>query len=264
MSDAVTPRGMPEPLLQGAPNFRDFGGYPSADGRRIRRSVLFRSSHLADLTDRDRAWLDEIGLRTIFDLRSRGERDLDPSACDHPSRTTHVFRPGHKRRLVDMALDYPATEAGVERLMLDFYAELPRTMAHVFGEILVRLADDPSPCIIHCSAGKDRTGMAVALVQAALGASRADMLHDYALTNHVPRSQKDMARSVQRQGSDTSLKAAYPPEAIARMMAADPAYLAAALDAIVSEHGGMDAYLETIGLTAAHRERLRDHLLEPA
>lgn len=248
----------------GANNFRDIGGYTCAAGRILRSGQVFRSDRLSALTPDDMAVLDGLSLRAIFDLRARREREADPTLWARAEVQTHVFRPGHKRRLIDMAADYPATAEGAQALMLDFYAELPRTMAHVFAEILQRISQGAFPCIIHCSAGKDRTGMAVALLLSALGCGREVIIADYAATAHAaPRLEAAMARSVVSDPAADRFRARYPAEAVAVMVAARPAYLAAALDAIDRDFGGMDAYLAGIGIDAATIARLRDHLLEP-
>ncbi len=249
--------------LYGASNFRDFGGYPGAGGRTIRWRRLFRSNKLSGLSEADGARLDSLGVRTVFDLRARAEREADPTAWSHPTLQVRTYRPGHKRRLVDMALEYPPTLEGVQALMHDFYAEMPFTMAHVFGEIIREVAQGASPCLVHCSAGKDRTGMAAALLQAALGAGREAIVADYELTNARPRPISDMARAVTPDARGGDLRARYPPEAIEAMMAADPAYIGAALDAIEARHGSLAGFIqEGLGVDAATVARLRTELLE--
>lgn len=206
--------------------------------------------------------MDLLGIKAIFDLRARREREADPTIWCGAGVETHVYRPGHKRRLVDMAMDYPATPDGAQALMLDFYGELPRTMGQVFADILMRISDGAFPCVIHCSAGKDRTGMAVALLLAALGCGRDAIIADYARSAQARRIEGAMARSVERDESVASFRTRYPAEARAVMTAASPAYIVAALDAIDRDHGGMDAYLDGIGVGGAIVARLRDTLLE--
>lgn len=265
MEGALLPQGLAERLigLEGARNFRDFGGYPIDGSGRIRRGRLYRSNRLSKLTPADLERLGALGITTIFDLRARREREADPTVWTDPSLTTHVFRPGHKRRLVDMALDYPPTLAGVQALMHDFYTEMPAAMGETFGAIIRHVAEGAEPCVIHCSAGKDRTGVAVALLLAALGADRAEIVADYAFTSAIPRRQAgDMARAVVRTGGDEEFRRRYPPEAIAAMMAADPAYIAAALDAIDRAHGSTAAYLASIGVDGDAVARLRTRLVD--
>ena len=161
-----------------------------------------------------------------------------------------------------MAQDYPATPAGAEALMRDFYAELPRTMAHVFGELLVRISQGAFPCIIHCSAGKDRTGMAVALLLAALGCGREAIVADYVASAHARRIEGAMVRSVVRDESVARFRARYPADALAVMTDARPDFILSALDAIDGDWGGMAPYLDGIGVTSPVVSRLRADLLE--
>lgn len=219
---------------------------------------------LSLLTKNDQIILDTLRIGSVFDLRARAERESDPTNWSATGAETFVFKPGHKRRLVDMAADYPPTPKGAEALMLDFYAALPRTMAHVFGEVLVRISEGAVPCIIHCSAGKDRTGMAVALLLSALGFDRHTILTDYAASSRVPRMEGAMARSVERDEAVSRFRARYPAEARAVMIEARPDYLVSALDAIEREPGGMKAYLAGIGANDAVIARLRSLLLEPS
>lgn len=249
--------------INGAVNFRDIGGDHSSGLAMVRSLCIFRSGRLSSLSAEDISVLSGLSLRAIFDLRSRREREADPTGWTGLGVEIHVFRPGHKRRLVDMAADYPATVAGAEALMLDFYAELPRTMAHVFGEILQRIANGAFPCIIHCSAGKDRTGMAVALLLSALGCDRETILADYAASSRARQLEGAMVRSMIRDPSVARFREQYPTDALAVMTAARPEYLLSALNAIEREYGGMNAYLAAIGVDETVMGRLRAQLLEP-
>lgn len=253
----------PHDVLPDILNFRDIGGIISDQANScVRHGLVFRSGRLSDLVENDLRLLGELGVTSIFDLRARREREADPTVWQGGGVEIHVFRPGHKRRLVDMAQDYPATPAGAEALMREFYAELPRTMAHVFGELLVRISQGAFPCIIHCSAGKDRTGMAVALLLAALGCGREAIVADYAASAHARRIEGAMVRSVVRDESVARFRARYPADALAVMTDARPDFILSALDAIDRDWGGMAPYLDGIGVTAPVVARLRADLLE--
>ena len=254
MPDRIVP-------LEGAGNFRDFGGY-GVPGGRVKRGLLYRSNGLSHLTSADIARLDALDIGSIFDLRAERERQAAPTAWQRSDLRVFTFRPGHKRRLVDMAQDYPPDEDGARQLMLDFYAELPRTMGHAFAEILQRMAGGAVPCVIHCSAGKDRTGMAVAIVLALLGVPRKIIVADYALTDRLGSVEADMARSVVKDPARDTLRSRYPAAAIKAMRAADPAYIRTAMDAIDAQYGGLVAYLEHVGVDAATQSSLRDMLIE--
>lgn len=251
--------------LEGASNFRDFGGWPTAEGARVRRGRLFRSNKLSMLTEADHARLDAAGIRTIFDLRLDDERERDPTSWSRPELVIETYPPRKKRRLVDMALEYPPTEEGALRLMHDFYARMPHAMTHMFSAIIRRLAAGGAPCVIHCSAGKDRTGVAAATVLAALGVGREAIVADYVVTRHAWDREADMARATVATGALSEMRERYPAQARAVMSDAAPSYIAAALDSAEARYGSLDAYvIEGLGLEPQVIAALRASLLEPA
>src|SRR6185436_7710127 len=114
------------------------------------------------LTAADQQRLESFGIRTIFDLRLEEERRRDPTPWSHPDVAVETFLPRRKRRLVDMALEYPPTAEGALALMHDFYAKMPHSMTHIVAGVFHRIAAGGVPCSIHCSAGKDGTGLVAA------------------------------------------------------------------------------------------------------
>lgn len=250
-------------VLEGASNFRDFGVCTTASGRRVRRGLLFRSNKLSVLTPADCERLDAAGIRTIFDLRLDDERERDPTAWSHPELVIETYPPRKKRRLVDMALEYPPTEAGALQLMHDFYAKMPHSMTHMFSAIIRRLAVGGAPCVIHCSAGKDRTGVACAMVLAALGVGHEAIVADYVLTRQAREREADMAKATVATGALSELRERYPAEARAVMSDAAPSYIEAALASAVERYGSLEAYLaEGLELEPEVIEALRSELLE--
>lgn len=250
-------------VLEGASNFRDFGVCMTADGRHVRRGLLFRSNKLSVLMEADRQRLDAAGIRTIFDLRLDDERERDPTAWSHPDLVIETFPPRSKRRLVDMALEYAPTEAGALQLMHDFYAKMPHSMTHMFSAIIRRLAAGGAPCVIHCSAGKDRTGVACAMVLAALGVGHEAIVADYVLTRQAREREADMAKATVETGALSELRARYPAEARAVMSDAAPSYIEAALASAQERYGSLDAYLaEALELEPEVIAALRAELLE--
>lgn len=253
--------------LEGARNFRDFGGYATEDGGRVKRGTLFRSNRLSQLTEADLVALEGTRIATVFDLRSSREREADPTAWQNADLAFHTWPSGHKRRLVDMALDYPRDATGARQLMLDFYAELPHTLGHAFGGILREIAGGAVPCVMHCSAGKDRTGMAAALVLCAIGVPRDIVLNDYTMTDRIAASDDDMARSLFT-GSEGGAKAAgamrdaFSPEAIAVMRSAHSEFLESAFDGLARDYGSLDGYYRAIGVDDAMRVQLAHVLVE--
>ena len=256
---AVAP---PTPVrLEGAGNFRDIGGILTEDGRRVRKGKVFRSNRLSQLTDNDQAVLDSLGIVALFDLRGRGERETDPTCWAPPGLKTHVFRTGHKRRLIDMASDYPRTRIGSIELMQDFYREMPKTMGHVFAGMIQQIAAGDIPCVIHCSAGKDRTGAAVAILLSALGVPKNAIVEDYVRTASVPGLNEDMKRALIRP-EDQDRLSQYPAEAIAATMDAIPDYIEETLNAVYAKSKSLKPFLDDIGVAEEVISDLKARLLE--
>jgi protein-tyrosine phosphatase len=249
--------------LSEATNFRDFGGYPVTGGR-VRWGQLYRSNKLSSLNSQDRQRLDSLGIHTIFDLRTAREREADPTGWSHDRLLVETYPPGLKRSLVEMAQGHRGDEAGALALMAEFYGSMPRTMTHVFGAVIRRLASGATPCIIHCSAGKDRTGVACALILTALGVPRRYVIEDYVLTQSLRRPQSDMARAIAPGATAQDLGARFTPAAIELLMASSPDYISEAFKAMEDDHGSVDTYInEALGIDGATLDQLRDRLLEP-
>jgi protein-tyrosine phosphatase len=253
----------------GIRNFRDVGGLPAADGRRLRRGRLYRSGHLAHATEDDVSFLTSLGLHTIFDFRN---------ATDIAAEGPDVDLPGVRN--VNMPLSDPAAGAelwttvrngdlpalrgvlgdgqGVTR-MIDAYRELIRERAAEYNRLLQLILEEESvPVLLHCAAGKDRAGTSIAVILLALGVDRTTIEEDYLLSNDAHCRYR-----IQR-GADTDPIAV--PEVmqlLSPLFEARTEYLAAAFNTIDELWGSTERYLtECLGCTAGHRERLRALLLD--
>ncbi|MHB9857760.1 tyrosine-protein phosphatase [Streptomyces sp. YIM S03343] len=257
-----------EPELAGVRNFRDVGGLPTVDGRRVRQGVLFRSGHLAHATDEDTVFLASLGLHTIFDFRNAADRRLEGPDVDLPG-VRNVNLPlsdpadGAEfwKMIRDGDLDQLRTLLGegkaAGRMIASYRAIVTdRTAEH--AQVLAALAEDSVPALMHCAAGKDRAGMSIAVTLLALGVEREAIFTDYLESNAKHRRYK-----VHRNGSVDS---AYSPEVmelISPLFDARAEYLTAALETAEETWGGVDTYLERgLGVTPQVRERLRDRLLD--
>jgi protein-tyrosine phosphatase len=256
--------------LEGGRNFRDLGGYETREGLRVRWGRLFRSGSMSHLTTADERVLGALGIRVVVDLRSPTERAHEPTAW-RPEHVRHVswdydFRNVSMRAMLREfpVMDPESVRGGMQRL----YRSFPNMFAQPYAELLRHLASGDLPLVFHCAAGKDRTGLAAALVLLALGVPRATVIDDYTLTNETIDLTK-LLHTYQKMsigvGDDAAHSREISPEARAVLMAAHPSYLEAALEAIDEEHGSLDAYLQQIlGVTEALHSSLRAHLLEDA
>lgn len=239
--------------LQGTSNFRDLGGYPGHGGRPLRWRALFRSDHLGGLSADDRARLQALGLGRAFDFRGVHERAA--AAYELPGVTQHslAIEPTVTQRMDAMAAAGRTLDAEtVAGLMRELYRSLVNDQAHRFAELFAHVLEADAPLVFHCTAGKDRTGVAAALILLALGVSRDVVRQDYLLTNEV-------FRHPPVPHSDT------PPEALAVLWRVREDFLDAALQAIEQDHGGIESYLaRRIGLTPVARATLAARYLQPA
>jgi protein-tyrosine phosphatase len=257
-----------EPELAGVRNFRDVGGLPTVDGRRVRYGVLYRSGHLAHATAEDAAFLSSLGLHTIFDFRNAADQKLEGPDVELPgvrnvnlplsdpadgAEFWKMVRDGDLDQLRDLLGDGKAADR-----MIGSYRMIIKERTAEHSRVLHALAEDSVPALMHCAAGKDRAGLSVAVTLLALGVEREAILADYLESNAKHRRYK-----VHRSSSSA---AAYSPEVMELLnplFDARAEYLSAAFDTIEETWGGVDAYLEQgLKVTPQTRERLRERLLD--
>jgi protein-tyrosine phosphatase len=224
--------------FEGVSNFRDLGGYRTADGGRTRWGRVFRSDGFHALTDADRRLFTDLGLRVVYDLRSVLEREAKPNLLPDDAAL----------RSVELVLSSGEDEHGalppVEQLsagddfLVGLYLGLVEEAAPVFGSLLTGLAEpDGLPAVFHCRFGKDRTGMAAAILLTALGVPQADVVEDYELTG---RYQEHDAVAVYVARLED---AGVPKEAAAGLLGAPAPVMAAVLDEILGRYGDVEQYL---------------------
>lgn len=245
-------------------NFRDYGDYASAAGRRIAGGRLFRSAHHARASEADLERLAGLGIAAIVDLRRPGERR------DQPSRRP----PGFAGQVIESDRDDGAEaphitflktadltiDAG-RRFMTDTYRELAFDPAHIdlFSRYFRALGEADGPVLIHCAAGKDRTGLLAALTHHLLGVHRDDMVEDYLLTNAAV-DLAGRAPAIARQlEAMTGRPVAH--DAVVAFLGVEPVYLETTMAEIAARHGSVDTYLEqALGVDAALRDRIGERL----
>lgn len=250
--------------LEGAPNFRDFGGYGAADGSVIRRGVLHRSGALSRLTEPDIGTLNGLGAWTIVDLRHEGERIAAPTPAALSAAAVHSLPMGSGNGAAPVPrpalLTVPGASAGqaVEAIKASYRRFVHEYSERFAGLFDVLLAAPPGPAVIHCTAGKDRTGISVALVLLALGVERDQIVADYCAT----RDYLDMAWRERMLAAMVGDPGQVNRGVANVMFDAHPDYIGASLAEMDERHGSPDAYLrEVLGLDKVRLGRLRDHFL---
>ncbi|MCV2219125.1 tyrosine-protein phosphatase [Thauera sp. Sel9] len=260
--------GVPQ-RLRGAPNFRSLCGYRAADGRTVRRGVLFRSNALSDLSAADLEWLRTLDIRLVCDLRSMRERAARPNrwpsgpapallTAGDTGGPTAVKAAAWRVRLREPDFD----AAAARRWMRDAYLAMPTQYAGLLAALFARLADGRAPnVLVHCAAGKDRTGFVCAMLLLALDVPWETVLADYLLSG---RRQPAEALARKLWCADQGV----PPldaraRAVLRAIAGVEAeYLTAACECAARHFGSVARYLEVAcGLDVARCDCLRTRLL---
>lgn len=245
--------------LEGGRNFRDLGGYAAADGRTVVWGKLFRSGSMVKLTPNDFDYLGRIGIRTVCDFRTDQERKDEPNKWAEAAKLDYWTRDytmsgGDLKRL--FSGDFTAEQA--REAVIELYRTLPYEQAEAYRVMFRKMLDGGLPLAFNCSAGKDRTGLAAALILTALGVPRDTVFADYELTNRYL-----MNALTRDKASASPLLANVPKDVVAALMVADPAYLNAAFDEIAKRNGSTEGYLrDVLSLSDADIARLRDMLLE--
>ena len=254
MAQPTAPRERRLPL-RGAVNFRDLGGYPAADGRRLKWGLLFRADSLAELSDEDLPLVQALGLRQLFDLRHESERQQRPNRLPAgPLPRTHAigFHPQGTEALMQGLRAHSLSAADAHELLLNLYRRLPLDHTDSYRRLLHGVAGaEGLPALVHCTSGKDRTGFAAAVLLMALGVPRELIAADYALSNQQRRDLRFM------------VGATADPAVLAVAQAADPRWLQAAFEVIDTHWGGSAAFLQRgLGFSEADQARWRDLMLE--
>jgi len=244
--------------LSGVHNFRDYGGYALTGGGRLRRRMLYRSGQHFEAHRDDLDRIGRLGLRAVIDLRSDSERRLAPCRRLESFNARVVFVPDDLAQAphLEAAAKIDGPESATSR-MRAIYAVMPfwPYFVKALRAYFLTLIETDGPTLVHCAAGKDRTGIAVALLHDLMGVHCDDLMENYLRTNDPDRIDAHLASGAQ------SLRATYGSQlsdAAARvLLSVHPAYLEAAFEAIKERHGDVAAYLShEISLPPDLRERL--------
>lgn len=246
--------------LAGSVNFRDFGGYRTPDGL-VKWRKLYRCGSLGMLDPSGFAAFSRLDISVICDLRRDDEVATSPSPSVPPfdCRRHIPIAPGSSTMLAKSLEDPTQTAADRIRFMVDITRELARNHHAEYRQLFESLLAAEHGFLLHCSAGKDRTGFGAALILAALGVAETTIMQDYLLSNEAvsgqfQRVREWMQKTYRNEPDDESIRL---------MAGVREEYLSAALTEAIKNHGSLDAYLQEIGVDQSARDELRSRLIEP-
>lgn len=270
--------------MTAAANFRDYGGYLTTEGRQVVWGKLFRTGHMGEMSERDKAAMTELGIAAICDFRRLEEAEKQPSQLPRGMEPTSIaISPGSSIDLFSATMTEGIDEPTIDQFMQEINADLAINHTHSYRQMFDEILSSPDGAsIIHCSAGKDRTGFGGLLVLGALAVPRRTIIDDYLLTNRFVNIDREIARwtknysdadwsnldadsDAQTPGNEgNSSSGGFNRDALAIILGVKASYLQAAYDVIDQQYGGLEAYLAgEIGLTAIERQQLKDQLLYP-
>jgi len=251
--------------FEGIANFRDLGGYPTADGRHVKWGVLYRAAALAEPSTADLRGLKQLKLAALIDFRSAAEKEAEPDLLPDPAGFTLVEIPtldgGNKSMVNDIM---QRIESGnfdgfdPDTLMLEANRQFASTFTPQFRQFVQTvLAADGAPIAWHCSAGKDRTGFAAAILLRILGVPQEVVMQDYmASRQHALDARKSQLLLLRVfKGEEAADK-------MAMLMGVEEIWLNAAFEQIDAVWGSFDNYVrDGLGLSATEIEQLQNSLL---
>lgn len=256
--------------LKGTSNTRDLGGYQTSDGRTLRWRQIIRSENLSRLTADDFKQLEDMGLKTVVDLRNNREHDQDPTVWqgDHPPQIYHFPIGDAKNEWFTAQRALMKRNRFTEEQAMEHMKNAYRMIADEgesgFRQMMALVLDESNwPILIHCTAGKDRAGVAAMLILEAVGVDRATIMEDFLLTNEVARVQeKAEAVAKARQnysgapGGRTGSGHGPSPEAWFTILGVTPEMLEAYYARVDERYGSMTAFMTQIGVDQDARSAL--------
>ena len=260
-SSAVTAQPERMIALEGGRNFRDVGGYRTTDGQQVRWGRLYRAGSLGNLTSAGMTKLQGMGIRGIIDLGTTDERRRDGSnwlAMAGLGYWTHDYQLGGDSGAFALKLQNPAAlkASDVRAMMIGGYRVLPKVLAPQYRELFARLsAPGKGAVVVNCTAGKDRTGIATALVLTALGVPYATVREDFLLSNNALGMQG-------LSGTISPYLAKLQPDVVQPLVGVEGEYLDAAFDQLRKDYGSVENYLaQELGIGPAQLAVLKRRML---
>jgi protein-tyrosine phosphatase len=252
--------------VTGSRNLRDVGGYRTMDGRELMKGLLYRSDHLSKVTKRDIEKVAALGVKTVYDLRGEEERKSSPQRLPKIVSMEVVSLPVFYQGLDPyvtarrILISGDVEEGEFHHLMIEAYRAYALDFRSQWSSLLKGLAEPGTlPALIHCTYGKDRTGVAVAIILRSLGVPREKVMEGYLLSNEFWESKTELYSCLANCASCFRT----PRSEVRALMEVRPEYLQGAFEAIDEHYGSFDNYLDQgLGIDNETLERLKTALLQ--
>lgn len=246
---------------EGIHNFRDYGGWLTADGKQVRRGLLFRSGQHVGATDADLSLIAALDIKTVIDLRGASERERNPCRRVEGFAGEVIFYEGETSSSPPhMSIEpHIATALFARQRMMGVYGRMPRNPGaqHMLARYLRVLSEREGASLVHCFAGKDRTGIAATLLLHVLGVSERDQMTEFLRTNEAPTLAILHAQSVP--GIEARLGRKLDQDGLRALLQVDEDYLLRFRESVIAMDGSLDGWLEArLGVDDTLRERLRE------
>lgn len=239
-------------------NFRDVGGIPTASGGSVRPGILYRSEGPASFCDDQRSELAALGIKLVCDLRSDTERDKDPNDWAATARLLNMDITADLRVSTNAGWatlkDNPTLEAG-KRALATNYSEMPEQILPSLKTLVDAIVGGGTPMLVHCTAGKDRTGVMVAILLAALGVPRDLIVADYQRSEVFALNMRARGGVIEQFEEHFGFRPSE--ELMDAMIGVDLEFLDAALDAITAKWGSIEGFFAAGGVDEALLDRFR-------
>lgn len=247
--------------LEKSINIRDIGGYTGLDGRKTKWRKIIRSEELAHLSDSDVAFLEDLGIKHVFDFRD------EPKAKRVPDKLPSTADYKNLPVLKNMPFDHDGIDfhqpGSIDRFMRQIYAYQVEHCAPIYAEILKLMTDDHAyPILYHCTNGKDRTGFMTALILLICGVPEATIISDYSLTNLTFDEAFEVLGTIMADEMEASKGVTK--DHLRDFFGVKPEWLNIQLDFIKTHYDSVDDYLiDNTDLTAEDLDKIRENMLEP-
>jgi len=256
--------------LQGVKNFRDFGGYKTQNNSYVKKGVLFRSAGLSELTLADQELVNNMSIASVCDLRRQEELERSPTRWPEKSSTQFYHLPFFNKQskvstgsvLVEAQKYNDAAKS--RQIMLNIYrgVVLDSMALEQIKKIFQLLTQEENlPLLIHCSGGKDRTGISCALILTLMEVNFDDIMADYMMSLELYTDRVDTSQQSGGQMLDSTQFGGLSKEALIPVYRVEPEYLQGSFDAINETYGGVENFFQSaLALSDTDIERIRENL----